>query len=206
MSVVVQVRTAGRRWHYAIMLPCVSPADALIAAASRLTGAQLAELATATRKSIGPGPLAYLGLRGRPFAAVQVASAALESAGRGPMMAAKAPLLEDAVLNAAIGEATRAGRDGSGVLPAWGDYKAAVDSGDAQRKKQGFQSSRRTIRHSLGGPLYKRWLMASIGASWALMAILSWDLTTETGPYTLEQRAALTGPWERVAPLPSFAG
>lgn len=121
-------------------------------------------------------------------------------------MADKAPLLEDAVLDAAIGEATRAGHDASGVLPAWGDYKAAVDSGDAQRKKQAFQSSRRTIRHSLGGPLYKRWLMASIGASWALMAILSWDLATETGPYTLEQRAALARPWERVAPLPPFAG
>lgn len=80
-----------------IILYGISPADALIAAVSRLTGAQLAELAAATRKSIGPGPPAYLGLRSRPFAAVQVASAALESAGKGPMMTAKALLLEDAV-------------------------------------------------------------------------------------------------------------
>ena len=179
--------------------------DALIATASRLSGAQLSLLASGTRKAMGSGLGAYLGLHSSSLTAVRAASTTIESSGRSVLMTTKAARLDEAVLTAAIGAAQSDGLDPSSVRAAWEDFKAAVDSGDSGRQKEAFQSARKAFLRGLGRRLYRRWLMASIGASWALVALVSWDLTTENGPYRPEQRDILTGPWRTVAALPRLA-
>jgi hypothetical protein len=44
--------------------------------------------------------------------------------------------------------------------------------------------------------------MAGIGAGWALMAILTWDLAGQKSSYFAGDRDLLTQPWLTVAALP----
>jgi hypothetical protein len=46
--------------------------------------------------------------------------------------------------------------------------------------------------------------MAGMGASWALMVIVTWDLVTQEGPYTIHDRETLVRPWTTVAALPQI--
>jgi hypothetical protein len=174
-------------------------ADDLASGASKLTGHQLMELAQATRRSMGHGLAAYLGL-GHPSAAIRAASDAVQHAGREPLLRSKGTALSEAVLTAAIAASSLTGRDTAGVRAAWDEYKAAVESGDKRRRKRAFQASRKVFRRGFG-PLNKKWFIASTGAHWALVAIVSWDLALG-GTYTPEQREELTRPWVSVAPLP----
>jgi hypothetical protein len=94
------------------------------------------------------------------------------------------------------------GRDVSAVQPTWNEYRDSVEAGDNDRKEQAFRQSRKVFRHGLGRRLGRRWLMASLGANWALTAIVTWDLVTEIGPYRQVERDALLRPWRSVALLP----
>jgi hypothetical protein len=171
-------------------------ADELISHASRLA-------ARATRRSMGRGLAAYLGLA-PPSAAMKAASVALRQARREQLLKTKQTALNDAIIAAAIGAANAAGRDTAGVKSAWDDYNEAVAFGDRRRRKRSFQASRRAFRRGLG-PLGKKWLIASIGANWALVSILTWDLAEDHGPYTPGRRDELGKPWISVAPFPHVA-
>lgn len=178
-----------------------SAVDELIATASRLNESQLLQLARATRRAMGRGPAAYLGLAS-PSAALQAATTVGKKAGRESLMEEKGPQLNEAVLSAAIGSASLAGRETAEVQGAWDEYKVAVDSGQHRHQKRAFRASRGAFRRGLGRPLDRRWLIASVGANWALVALVTWDLAENAGRYTLEHRHELTIPWTAVAPVP----
>jgi hypothetical protein len=178
-----------------------SSTDDLINRASRLTAEQIAELARATRQSMGSGVLAYLGLRSRPLS--NSASAAISRAGREELIRASAPLVSEAVLTAAIGAAQLMGHDTSGVREAWKGYQLAVDLGDARGRRHAFRSTKKAFRKGLGSPLTRQWPMADIGVSWALTAIVTSDLVTEEGPYTFRDRELLMKPWKTAFVFPS---
>ena len=118
-------------------------------------------------------------------------------------MRAKAALVNEAVLAASITAARRRGRDTSGVREAWEHFERAVDSGDERRRQGAFRSAKRRMRRGLGPRLASDWPMASVGAAWALLALLTWDQATTDGPYTIRDRDILAGPWRTVASLPS---
>jgi hypothetical protein len=45
--------------------------------------------------------------------------------------------------------------------------------------------------------------MASMGANWAVVALMTWDLAADDGPYTKAHRHELASPWAAVAPIPN---
>jgi hypothetical protein len=182
-----------------------SAADELIAAASRLSGPQLLHLARETRRATGRGPAAYLGLAA-PSTALKAATAVGRRAGREPLMKQRDLPLSEAALSAATEAAALAGRDTSDVESAWDQYKVAVGSGGPRERKRAFRASCGVFRRGLGRSLDRRWLMAGIGAHWALVALVTWDLAEEDGPYTREHRNDLTIPWAAVAPIPDPGG
>ena len=184
-------------------MPDGSKADALIAAACRLSAKQLSDLAEATRKDMGRGISSYMGLGGKRKGAIDAARTAGESAGRGGVLEVKAALLNDSLLRAAVEASSQAGRDASAVVPAWDEFKSAADSGDGSREQSMFRKSSKVLRRGLGRSLYRDWLDAGIGANWALAAVVTWDLVTEDGPYFPRHRDALTTPWRCAAPFPS---
>src|ERR1700728_3018679 len=97
-----------------------SAADELIHRASRLSADQVADLAASTRRTIGRGLRAYLGIRSRALKmARSAAEAALKRADMEAEMRAKVTLLNEAVLSASVAAAKRQGRDTSGVREAW---------------------------------------------------------------------------------------
>lgn len=190
----------GVRCQYVSVL-IESAADELIATASRLSEPQLLDLARATRRAMGRSPAAYLGLVA-PSSALRAASAVGKEAGREALLKHKELALTDAVLSAATVAATLAGRDTTGVRVVWDQWKVAVESGNARQQKGTFRASRRAFRRGLGSPLNRRWLMASTGAHWALVALVTWDLAEDHGSYTTANRDELTIPWTSVAPIP----
>jgi hypothetical protein len=119
--------TSGVGCHY-VSVSIESAADELITAASRLSGPQLLQLAEATRRAMGRGPAAYLGLAS-PSTALRAATAAGKKTGRETLMQQKELPLGEAVLSAAVGAASLAGRETADVQAAWDEYKVAVDSG-----------------------------------------------------------------------------
>ncbi len=121
-------------------------------------------------------------------------------------MEEKGAHLSEAILSAAIGAASVSGRETADVQAAWDEYKVAVDSGQAKNQKRAFRASRGAFRRGLGRPLDRRWLIASVGANWALVALVTWDLAENAGPYTREHRQELTVPWAAVAPVPDPGG
>ncbi len=173
----------------------------LIERASCLSADQIAELARATRKSMGFSLSAYLGLRSGALTAS--AEEAIRRAGREEMMRAQARLVEQAVLTAAIGAAHLMGHDTSGVREAWKGYQRAVNLGDRRESQHAFRSTKKVFRKGLGTRLTRQWPMAGLGASWALLAMVTWDLASEEGAYTFRDRAVLTHPWDTVSPFPS---
>lgn len=181
-----------------------SAADELIAAASRLSGPQLLQLAKATRRAMGRGPAAYLGLAS-PSTALRAATAAGKKSGREALVRQRDLPLSEAVLSAAIGAASLAGRETAEVQAAWDEYKIAIDSGQTRDRRSAFRASRGSFRRGLGRPLDRRWLIAGVGAHWALIALVTWDLV-EDGLYTSEHRLELTIPWTAVAPIPDLGG
>jgi len=94
-----------------------SATDELIATAFRLNESQLLQLVRETRRAMGRGPAAYLGLAS-PSAALQAATSIGKSAGREPLMEEKGPHLSEAILSAAIGAASVAGREAADVQAA----------------------------------------------------------------------------------------
>lgn len=180
-----------------------SPIDDLIDRVRTLTGQEITHLAGATRQSIGFGVSGYLGLRSRSSPAHVDASTVLKSAGREAEWQSKGVVLAEAVLTAAMAAAGRAGRNPAGALEAWRDFQRAVESGDPNERRRAFRACQRTFRRGLGRRLTRDWPMASVGAGWALMALLTWDLATQQGPYTVGDRELLTRPWSAVAELPT---
>jgi hypothetical protein len=179
-------------------------ADELISRASRLSADQIANLAKATRKTIGHGLRAYLGLRNRALrTANSAAEEALKRANMQDEMRANATLVTDAVLSASVAAAKSAGRDTSGVREAWQHFQRAVDSGDIRERKRAFRSAKKAFRRGIGPQLTRQWPMASIGVSWAVVAILTWDQATREGPFTIHDREILTRPWMTVSTLPA---
>lgn len=180
----------------------MSAADELVARTAGLTSSQLVSLAEATRRRIGRGLHAYLGVRTGVDPAVKAATAAISRTGRTDELHAKAAPLEEAVLTAAIAAASTEGRDTEGVLTAWREFQNAVDSDSSRDRQRAFRACRRQCRRGLGRSLARAWPTAGIGAGWALIAVVSWDLVAENGPYTPEHRDALVRPWIDVADLP----
>ncbi len=125
-----------------------SPADELIARASRLTADEIPELARSTRKALGSGLSAYLGLRSSSVTAH--AKAAISQAGKEQEMRTKASLVQEAVLTSAVAAATAAGRDTSGVGEAWLGFQSAVDSGDPRERQRAFRSAQKRSDTDLG--------------------------------------------------------
>src|ERR1700722_12162450 len=171
-------------------------ADELIARASRLTGEQIANLAASTRRTIGRGLRAYPGIRSKPLKTANgAADAALKQADLETEMRAKVILLNDAVLSASVAAAKRHGRDTSGVQDAWRRFERAVDSGDSRKRQEAFRSAKKAFRRGIGPKLTRQWPMASVGATWALLALLTWDQAASEGSYTIQDRDTLTKPW-----------
>jgi hypothetical protein len=179
-------------------------ANDLIGRASRLSADQIATLAASTRRTIGSGVRAYLGIRsGALKAANSAAEAALKRADLEAEMRAKVTLLNEAVLSASVAAAKRQGRDTSGVREAWQRFERAVDSGDSRERQKAFRSSKKVFRRGIGSKLTRQWPMASVGAAWALLALLTWDQATREGSYTIQDRETLTRPWVTVSSLPT---
>jgi hypothetical protein len=78
-----------------------------------------------------------------------------------------------------------------------------VDLGNSRERQEAFRLARKAFRRGIGSDLTRQWPMASIGATWALVAILIWDQATEEGPYTIRDREILTRPWLMVSLLPA---
>lgn len=176
-------------------------ADELIVRASRLSAHQIANLATSTRKTMGRGLRSSLGRRPRTLTIANTAAAtALERANMEQEMRAKVTLLNEAVLSSAVAIAKRKGRDTSGVQEAWQRFQRAADSGDRRERHRAFRSAKRVFRRGMGLRLTRQWPMASVGAAWALLGILTWDEATTEGPYTIRDREILTRPWMTVSP------
>jgi len=74
----------------------------------------------------------------------------------------------------------------------WQKFQRAVDSGEARERQR-----------ALDLKLARQWPMANIGVWWAFLAILTWDLATRDGPYTILDREILTRPWMTVSSLPT---
>lgn len=178
-------------------------ADELIARASRLSGEQIIHLASTTRRTMGRGLKAYLGISSSGFRTVN--SAAAEALKRGDLeaeMHAKVTLLNRAVLSASVAAAKRRGRDTTGVQEAWQRFEQAVDSGDRSERQKAHRSAKKVFKRGLGRQLTRQWPMASVGAAWALLALLIWDQATNDGLYTTRDREILTRPWMSVSSLP----
>jgi hypothetical protein len=178
-------------------------ADELIGRASRFSADELNKLIRATRNAFGSGLGAYLGKRSPMITANRAASEAIKQAEREEAVRSRVLLVEEAMLAAAIAVAGRAGRDTSGVLDAWQRYGRVVESGSRKERKRTFRATKAALRRGLGRPLAHQWHMAIMGASWAMVALTSWDLVSEKGPYTVRDREALTLPWKAVAPFPA---
>ena len=146
---------------------------------------------------------AYLGLLPPTVKTpLSAAEAAMTQANMEADVRAKTTLLNEALLSALIAAGARGGRDTSGVRDAWHAFQRAADSGNSRERQRTFRAAKRTFRRGFGRRLTREWPMASIGAAWALMAILSWDQATEEGPYTIQDRDHLTRPWVTVSSLP----
>ena len=83
--------------------------DELIDRASRLSADQVARLAASTRRTIGRGLRAYLGIRSGALKMARGAEAALKQAGMEAEMRAKVTSLNEAVLSASVAAAKRQG-------------------------------------------------------------------------------------------------
>jgi hypothetical protein len=152
---------------------------------------------------MGRGLKAYLGISSSAFRTVNSAAAeALKRADLEDEMHAKVTLLNRAVLSASVAAAKREGRDTSGVQEAWQQFERAVDAGDSPRRQITFRAAKKVFRRGLGRQLTRQWPMASVGAAWALLALLTWDQATSQGSYTIRDRETLTGPWKAVSSLP----
>jgi hypothetical protein len=152
---------------------------------------------------MGRGLKAYLGISSSTFRTVNSAAAeALKRADLEDEMRAKVTLLNRAVLSASVAAAKRQGRDTSGVQEAWQHFEQAVDAGDKPGRQNAYRSAKKVFRRGLGRQFTRQWPMASVGAAWALLALLTWDLATSEGSYTIRDREILTGPWMAVSSLP----
>jgi hypothetical protein len=179
-------------------------ADDLIGRASRLSADQIAGLATTTRRTIGRGLRGYFGLRSPALTAASLAAeAALKRVDLEDEMRTKVTALNEAVLSASMAAAEGQGRDTAGVREAWQRFQQAVDSEGRQERQKAFRSAKRAFRRGLGLQLARKWPMAGVGAAWALLVLLTWDEASTDGPYTIEDRDILTGPWMTVSSLPT---
>jgi hypothetical protein len=152
---------------------------------------------------MGRGLKAYLGISSGTFRTVNSAAAeALKRADLEAEMRAKVTLLNRAVLSASVAAAQRQGRDTTGVQEAWQRFERAVDAGDSPRRQNAYRSAKKVFRRGLGRELTRQWPIASVGAAWALLALLTWDQATNEGPYSIRDRGVLTGPWMTVSSLP----
>lgn len=178
-------------------------ADELVARASRLDAKEILALAGSTRRTMGRGLKAYLGIPSNKFRTVNSAAAeALKRANRESEMRAKVTVLNSAVLSASIAAAKKQGRDTAGVQEAWERFEQAVDAGDRSGRENAHRAAKKVFRRGLGRELTRQWPMASVGAAWALLALLTWDQATKEGPYTVRDRETLTAPWRTVSSIP----
>jgi hypothetical protein len=177
--------------------------DELIGRASRLSAEQIVSLAASTRRTMGRGLKAYLGISSSAFRAVNSSAAeALKRANLEAEMRAKVTLLNRAVLSASVEAAKRQGRDTTGVQEAWQHFERAVDAGDGPERKNAYRSAKKVFRRGLGRQLTRQWPIASVGAAWALLALLTWGQAMNEGTYTIRGREILTRPWVTVSSLP----
>ena len=106
-------------------------------------------------------------------------------------MLAKVTLLNDAALSASVAAAKRQGRDTSGVREGWQRFERAVDSKDSHERQKAFRSEKKVFRRGIGPQLTRQWPMASVGATWALLALLTWDQATREGSYRIRDQRSL---------------
>jgi len=169
-----------------------------------LSADQIAGLATTTRRTIGRGLRGYFGLRSPALTAASLAAeAALKRVDLEDEMRTKVTALNEAVLTASMAAAEGRGRDTAGVREAWQRFQHAVDSAGRQERQRAFRSAKKAFRRGLGLQLARKWPMAGVGAAWALLVLLTWDEASTDGPYTIEDRDILTGPWMTVSSLPT---
>lgn len=98
-----------------------------------------------------------------------------------------------AVFTAAIEAAKQRGRDVTAVQEAVNLYM----DGSAE-SSAGRPSTRNlvwTLRRNLGAQLEQAIATASVGVEAAVLACMTWDLTSTDGPYTAKEREILTAPW-----------
>jgi hypothetical protein len=127
----------------------------------------------------------------------------MKVANREEELRAKTERMNEAVLEASVAAAAKEGRDTAGVREAWQEFQRAVDSGDRRVRQKAFRAAKKAFRRGIGPQLTRTWPIASVGASWALMAILTRDLVTQEGTVTVSDREILTRPWITVLPVPT---
>ena len=173
--------------------------DQLLVHARQLDAIQLATLAKATAGAVG-----YLGLRKAWGSSMRSARDAGRAAGRSEQLRLVAERAEGSVLEAILSDAEAAGRNTVAVRGAFHSVRVTFGSPNLTQKQKlkAFRGLRRQIRKGLGSEREKRFSRASIGVSGAVTALMTCDLTDDSGPYTPSRNAILTAPWRTVAGLP----
>lgn len=165
-------------------------AEILLAARS-LTEKEIRKLASATESETG-----FFGRKQEWWRSMEAAANAAEKAGRLPNADRAGDNALFAVLDAAAARAQERGRDVNTLRKEMLARTTSPSEVDVRRLRQ-------LAGRALGWRIAPKLSMASVGIGAAMGAVLTWDLVSDDGPYSVADRDALVRPWLAVRPLPS---
>lgn len=166
-------------------------ADDILRRASRLTPNELRALAKKTNRLAG-----WLGTRRAWVEAMSAAVAAANGSGRRERLAEKSGDVTEAIFLSVVAVAPTLGSP-IALHEALQHWNAAVDRDDERARRRQFRLLQRRLVRTLGFRAAGHVGPAMMGTTAAVVATLTWDLTSEEGPFDAPARDLLIQPWHQ---------
>jgi len=170
---------------------------AIMNQAAGMTPDQMAATAKTSGAATG-----YLGIRKSWVNARKAMQDVAETHSRTRALIAAKDAGMDSVMRAVQIIVASNGKSGAGIAEGWQDFLAAIADANPRRRQRAYRKLQKALRDTVGSKVAKTVPVASGAASTAAQVAVVWDLASERGRFTPNDRDLHMSPWLTVYPLP----